>query len=60
VGEAKWTKKVNGERIQRSLEDKARHLPVTANEMIYVACAREKVTPSGGLRTVTARHIFGR
>ena len=60
VGEAKWTKRMNGERIRRSLEEKARRLPVTADELTYVACAREKVTPSRGLRTVTARHIFGR
>jgi len=60
VGEAKWTKTLNGERIRRSLEDKARHLPVAADELVYAVCAREKVTPSGGLRTFTARHIFSR
>jgi AAA+ ATPase superfamily predicted ATPase len=60
VGEAKWTKKVNGERIRRSLEDRVRRLPLAADELTYVACAREKVTPTRGLRTVTARHIFGR
>lgn len=60
VGEAKWTKTVNGERIRRSLEDKVRRLPVTADELVYAACAREKVSPSAGLRTFTARHIFSR
>jgi hypothetical protein len=60
VGEAKWTKKVNGERIRRSLEDRVRRLPLAADELTYVACARQKVTPTRGLRTVTARHIFGR
>jgi AAA+ ATPase superfamily predicted ATPase len=60
VGEAKWTKRVNGERIRRQLEDKARHLPVTADELIYTVCARERVTPSKDLRSFTARHIFSR
>jgi hypothetical protein len=58
VGEAKWAKTVNGERIRRSLEDKARRLPIVADELVYAACAREKVSPSAGLRTFTARHIF--
>jgi AAA+ ATPase superfamily predicted ATPase len=58
VGEAKWAKTLNGERIRRSLEEKARRLPVAADELIYAACAREKVTPSKGLQTFTARHIF--
>jgi AAA+ ATPase superfamily predicted ATPase len=60
VGEAKWSKTVNGERIRRSLEDKARHLPTATDDLIYAVCAREKVTSSSGLRTVTARHIFSR
>lgn len=60
VGEAKWSKTVNGERIRRSLEDKVRHLPTAADDLIYAVCAREKVTSSKDVRTVTARHIFSR
>lgn len=60
VGEAKWAKTVNGERIRRSLEDKARRLPAAADELIFAACALSKVTPARDLRTFTARHIFAR
>jgi AAA+ ATPase superfamily predicted ATPase len=60
LGEAKWSKTVNGERIRKSLEERARHLPAAADDLLYAVCAREKVTSSRGLRAVTARHIFSR
>jgi AAA+ ATPase superfamily predicted ATPase len=60
VGEAKWSKTVNGERIRRSLEERARRVPAAADDLIFAVCAREKVTSSGGVRAVTARHIFSR
>jgi AAA+ ATPase superfamily predicted ATPase len=60
VGEAKWARVVDGERVRRSLEGKLRSLPGAAGEIIYAACARERVTASTGLRAFTARHIFGR
>jgi hypothetical protein len=60
VGEAKWARVVDGERVRRSLEGKLRSLPGAAGEIIYAACARERVTASKGLRAFTARHIFGR
>jgi hypothetical protein len=60
VGEAKWARVVDGERARRSLEGKMRSLPAATGEILYAACARERVTASKGLRAFTARHIFGR
>ncbi|HXV60105.1 MAG TPA: ATP-binding protein [Vicinamibacteria bacterium] len=60
VGEAKWAREVDGERVGRVLRDKARRLPTIADELVYAVCAREKVNRSKGLKTVTARQIFGR
>jgi AAA+ ATPase superfamily predicted ATPase len=60
VGEAKWAKAMNGERVLRSLKEKARRLPATVDALVYTACAREKVSSATGLRTFTARHIFSR
>jgi len=61
VGEAKWTRVVNGESIRRDLEKKLAHLQkvaTVAGKPLYAVCAREKVTPTRGVRAITARHIF--
>jgi AAA+ ATPase superfamily predicted ATPase len=58
VGEAKWARKVSGERIRRSLEEKARVLPKAADDLIFAACAREAVSPFENVRAFTARHVF--
>jgi hypothetical protein len=60
VGEAKWTKVVDGDRIRRALERKMSHLPSVADDLVYAVCAREKVTNARGAHTITARNMFDR
>lgn len=63
VGEAKWARVVNGERVRRDLEKKLAHfqkVATVAGKPLYAVCAREKVTPTRGVRVITARHIFPR
>jgi hypothetical protein len=59
VGEAKWTRHVDGARLRRSLERKADGLPDTdAAQLRYSICARERVTRADDLLPVTAGDIF--
>jgi hypothetical protein len=58
VGEAKWARKVDGARLRRTLEEKARALPNGAEPLRYVVCAREEVTRLPAAETVTASDIF--
>ena len=63
LGEAKWSRIVNGEKARRDLERKMLRLSAVvpiADEPLLAVCAREKVTPAKGVRTITARHIFPR
>ena len=59
VGEAKWAKRVDGARIARALDEKARALPGLADDHASVVCAREEVAHPDGLDVVTSRDIFG-
>lgn len=58
VGEAKWAKRVDGARIRRTLERKAEALPRLADDVRYVACAREAVEVDDDVLAVTAADIF--
>lgn len=58
VGEAKWAKRVDGARIRRTLERKAEALPRLADDVQYVACAREAVEAHDDVLAVTAADIF--
>jgi uncharacterized protein len=59
AGEAKWARKVNGERVVRELRQKAGALPRRAADMRYAVCAREQIVkaPTGTI-AVTAADIF--
>lgn len=59
VGESKWSRKVDGPRLRRTLETKALALPNRSDELRYVVCAREEVSGLAGAETVTARDVFG-
>jgi uncharacterized protein len=58
VGEAKWAKRVDGARIRRTLERKAEALPRLADDVRYVACAREAVDAQDDVLAVTAADVF--
>jgi hypothetical protein len=59
VGEAKWTRDVDGSRLRRALERKADALPdADANRLRYSICARERITRADDLLLVTAADIF--
>lgn len=59
VGEAKWSRNVDGRHVVRELQQKASALPLVAPELRYAACAREQVgrVPDGTL-ALTAADIF--
>lgn len=57
VGEAKWARRVNGDRIRRDLEKKARPLPRSA-DVRYAVCAREQIGGRSDVERITARDIF--
>ncbi len=59
VGEAKWARKVDGERIRRELERKSSALPRVHEDLRFAICAREEVDGSDDLLAVTAEDIFG-
>lgn len=58
VGEAKWARRVDGERIRRDLERKVAALPRARSPMRYAIAARERVDGSMFM-PVTARDVFG-
>jgi AAA+ ATPase superfamily predicted ATPase len=58
VGEAKWAKRVNAERLRRELERKAQALPRAADDLRYAVCARERIERADGVLAVTARDMF--
>jgi uncharacterized protein len=58
VGEAKWSKRINGQTVLRELEQRAQHLPKLSENPIYVACAREQIVRGENLLTITAANIF--
>jgi AAA+ ATPase superfamily predicted ATPase len=57
VGEAKWSRRVDGEALKRTLERKAEALPRAESPLRYAVAAREEVT-GDDLLTVTAADIF--
>ncbi len=59
VGEAKWARKVDGERIRRELERKSSALPRVHEDLRFAICAKEEVDGSDDLLAVTAEDIFG-
>ncbi|WP_166350879.1 ATP-binding protein [Phytoactinopolyspora limicola] len=59
VGEAKWTRRVDGRRIQARLAAKALNLTDTPDELTYAICAREEViSHDPKIRAITAADIF--
>ena len=58
VGEAKWAKRLDGARIRRTLERKAEALPRLADDVRYVACAREAVDAHHEVLAFTSADIF--
>lgn len=58
LGEAKWGKKVDGDRIRADLERKAAGLPRLADELQFAVCAREAVGGGEELLRLTAEDIF--
>jgi uncharacterized protein len=59
VGEAKWTRSVDAERVLATLKRKAEGLPRSRDPLRMAVCARERLrnVPAGALR-VTAADIF--
>ena len=58
LGEAKWAKRVNGQRLRAELERKAGALPRPSAEPRYAVCARERVDHSEDTLPITAADIF--
>ena len=58
IGEAKWAKRVDADRLRVGLERKAEALPRLAAEPRYAICAREKVNNAGDVLAITAADIF--
>ena len=58
VGEAKWSRRVDGSALRAELERKALALPRLAANPRYAICARERVDRPAGALTITARDIF--
>jgi AAA+ ATPase superfamily predicted ATPase len=58
VGEAKWARRVDGRRLRRELESKAKALPGEIRDVAYWICAREEVANAEGIHRVTAEDIF--
>lgn len=58
VGEAKWTRSVDGTRLARSLRHAAEALPNVVDDPRLALCAREIVRDPGDALVVTASDIF--
>jgi AAA+ ATPase superfamily predicted ATPase len=58
VGEAKWSKRVDGARVRADLERKTEALPKRAASLRHAICARERVDGSGDALAITAADIF--
>ncbi|MEX0992989.1 MAG: ATP-binding protein [Solirubrobacterales bacterium] len=58
VGEAKWGRRADGERVRRSLERKVAALPKIDEDLRYAVCAREQVDNPHEVLAVTAAEIF--
>jgi hypothetical protein len=58
VGEAKWTRRVDGARIRRQLERKAEGLTGAGQALRYAVCACEAVEGAGDFLAITAADVF--
>ncbi len=58
VGEAKWTRRVDGRRLRWELEQKAQALPTVHPGLRYAIAAREAVDGGEGVLSITADVIF--
>ena len=58
VGEARWSRRVDGERLRRDLETKAGALPKLADDLVVAVAARNAVDRADGVLAVTAADIF--
>jgi len=59
VGEAKWTRKVNGSSLLGALQRKLHDSKLADPETIeFYVCAREKVERAPGVHVVTSADIF--
>src|SRR5262249_7652394 len=58
VGECKWQQKVSGAELRTKLLKAARALPNALVEPEVIVCARDEVTESQAVRSVTALDIF--
>jgi len=58
VGEAKWAKRVNSERLCADLARKAEALPRTSQDVRFAICARERVDGTAADLSITAGDIF--
>jgi AAA+ ATPase superfamily predicted ATPase len=59
IGEAKWSRRVDGRAIRASLEQKAKSLPRLRDDPIVAVGARERIDNGRGTLSVTAADIFG-
>lgn len=59
VGEAKWAAEVDGDRVRRVLEAKARALPGPTEDLRIAVAARERVTGAADVLHITAADVFG-
>lgn len=58
VGEAKWAAQVSARALLPTLVERSLALPRRADDLMYVICARTRVTRSEGVLPVTAADIF--
>jgi uncharacterized protein len=59
LGEAKWGRRVDGNRLRAELERKAAVLPRLAAEPRFAIGARERIDGAAGVLAVTAADVFG-
>lgn len=59
VGEAKWSRSVDGAALRAELTRKAVALPRLAPQLVYAVCAREEVANPNEVLAITASDIFG-
>lgn len=59
LGEAKWSRRVDGRRLRAELERKAENVPGLAKGVRYAICAREVVDDPADALVVTAADVFG-
>ncbi len=59
VGEARWSRSVDGLAVARELRRKAATLPRVRDDLRMAVCAREEVRGGADLLAVTSRDIFG-